>query len=456
MLSRKTLTIGIILIAVLGISACIETNHEVEVPVAVTSANEPADANNQVGATPVADTSADEKSPVWSPDSSKIFFKSDTWICVCNPDGSQKEKLAEIGWRYLVMDPEMKRAFYSNITSDEGKVTYQAYVMDIDSKNQKKIAELTLEKKYVDDGGYIGSTRRDQYEICSWSPDRTKIFFNKLEETGYTWVWDEEEGKWVRYKAGTEPSIPVVPDYYGPGSDIKLIAKEHLKTAWVWDLKENELRFVGNVSYGIVHGTIGTVWSPDGRYVALPCNDLSEAGSTEQIFVINMETGNSRRLTSFVGSSALIRWSPDGEKIMYVRMPPKYWWSPYIDNSDEGADIWVVDIDGSNEKQVTAIPENWEEGFWSPDGKRIVYASLKPGFMGVGETREIEVRMVNEDGGDERLLTTITTELIVRMVWSPDGSKIAVVTWEYEEGVNRDIYVIDMPATEDVKNENHT
>jgi len=205
MLSRKTLTIGIILIAVLGISACIETNHEVEVPVAVTSANEPADANNQVGATPVADTSADEKSPVWSPDSSKIFFKSDNWICVCNPDGSQKEKLAEIGWRYRVMDPEMKRAFYSNITSDEGKVTYQAYVMDIDSKNQKKIAELTLEKKYVDDGGCIGGTRRDQYEIGSWSPDRTKIFFNKLEETGYTWVLDEEEGKWVRYRAGTEP-----------------------------------------------------------------------------------------------------------------------------------------------------------------------------------------------------------------------------------------------------------
>ncbi len=459
MRSRKTLTIGIILIAVLGISACIETNHEVEAPVAVTSANEPADANNQVGATPVVDTSADERSPIWSPDSSKIFFKSDNWICVCNPDGSQREKLAELGWRYLVMDPEMKRAFYSNITSNERRVTHQAYVMDIDEGTMEKIAELTLDDAYVEDGGYIGSTRMSAYEMHSWSPDRTEIFFTGLEETGYTWVWREEEGEWVRYRAGTEPPIPVVPDYYGPGNDIKLVAKEHLKTAWVWDLTENELRFIGNLSYGIVHGTLGglVVWSPDGRYVALPCNDLSEAGSTDQIFVIDMETGASRRLTSFVGSSTWPRWSPDSKKIMYVRMPPKYWWSPYIDNSDEGADIWVVDIDGSNEKQVTAIPENWEEGFWSPDGKRIVYASWKPGFMGVGETQEIEVRMVNEDGGDERLLTTITTEFIVRMVWSPDGSKIAVVTWEsVEDGIDRDIYVIDMPTTEDVKNENHT
>ena len=242
---------------------------------------------------------------------------------------------------------------------------------------------------------------------------------------------------------------------YGPGNDIQLIAKEHLKTAWVWDLEENALRFIGNLSYGIVHGILGglVVWSPDGRYVALPCSDLSEAGSTGQIFVINMETGESRRLTSFVGSSTLPRWSPDGKSIMYVRMPPKYWRYPGITNDVEGADIWVVDIDGSNEKQLTDTPKNWEEGFWSPDGKRIVYAS----YMGVGETRGIEIWMMNEDGSDKRPLTTITTGFIVRMVWSPDGSKIAVVTWEsVEDGIDRDIYVIDMPATEDVKNENHT
>jgi Tol biopolymer transport system component len=455
MLSRKTLVIGIILIAVLGISACIDTNHEVEAPVAVTSANEPTDANNQVGVTPVVDTSADERSPVWSPDGNKIFFRSDDWVCVCNPDGSQKEKLAEVGWRYRVMDPEMKRAFYSTITSDEGRVTHQAYVMDIDEGTMEKIAELTLDDGYVDDGGYIGGTGMSAYEMHSWSPDRTEIFFTRLEETGYTWVWREDEGEWVRYRAGTEPSISVLDVRGWEGQ--RLIAKEHLKTAWVWDLKENELRFIGNLSYGIVHGTIGTVWSPNGKHVALPCSDLSESGETVQIFVINMETGESRRLTSFVGSSTWLRWSPDGKKIMYVRMPPKYWWFPGIPNDDEGADIWVVDIDGSNEKQLTDIPENLEEGFWSPDGKRIVYASWKPGFVGVGETQEIDVRMMNGDGGDEGLLTTITTGLIVRMVWSPDRSKIAVVTMKLREsGSDRDIYMIDMPATEDVKNEKHT
>lgn len=495
-MSKNILAIGIILVATLAVSAClgIATDPEEAAPVATTpaattSADETAanatGANNRIEKTPLAttpewephpveveavpvynlsvtalsNTSADEENPVWSPDSSKIFFKSDGWICVCNPDGSQKEKLSEVKGGSLVFNSDMKRAFYKKTVSNESKVTYQAYVMDIDGKNQKKIAELTLEKKYVDDGGYIGSTRRDQYEICSWSPDRTKIFFNKLEETGDTWVWGEEGGKWTRYKAGTEPPIHVVPDYYGPGNDIKLIAKEHEKTAWIWDLEENELRFIGNLSYSIVSFLTGdeVVWSPNGKHVALPCLDLSETGLSKQIFVINVETGESKRLTSFIGVSAVPDWSPDGTKIMYVRMPPKYWWSPYIGKSDEGLDIWVVDIDGSNEKQLTDIPKNQEEGFWSPDGKRIVYTSWKPGSMGVDETREIDVRMVNEDGSDERLLTTITTGFIVRMVWSPDGSKIAVVTMKLREsGSDRDIYMIDMPATEDVKNEKHT
>jgi tricorn protease-like protein len=101
------------------------------------------------------------------------------------------------------------------------------------------------------------------------------------------------------------------------------------KPAWIWDLKDNDLRFVGHLSYGIVHylPTGEVVWSPDSRYVALPCNELSEAGATEQIYVTNVETGESKRLTPFVGANTWPVWSPDSKKIMYVQVPPKYWWS---------------------------------------------------------------------------------------------------------------------------------
>ena len=390
--------------------------------------------------TALANTSADERYPVWSPDGSKIFFKSDNWICVCNPDGSRREKLTEIEEPF-VFSPDMKRVFYKKTISKEDKTIYQAYVMDINGKNREKIAELTLEEEYVDDGGYIGSTRGPMYDMHSWSPDRTKIFFTKLEETGYTWVWREKEGRWVRYEAGTEPSIPVV---QWAGTEQKLIAKEHEKTAWIWDLKENELRFIGHLSYGIVHYTLKgeVVWSPDGKYVALPCIELSEAGATEQIFVVNVETGESKRLTSFIGANNWPDWSPDSMKIMYLREPPEYWWSPCIFDSDEGGDIWVVDIDGSNEKQLTDIPKNWEAGCWSPDGSKIAYISWEE-----NHERIFDIWMMNADGSDKKLLVRNIIEWVAVLEWSPDVSKIAFDMWKIVKGeLDHDIYVIDVPS----------
>ena len=437
MLSRKTLVIGITLIIVLGISALVGIYFKGETPV------------HRCTMTALADTSADERYPVWSPDGNKIFFKSDNRICVCNPDGSQRGKLAEVEGRPLVFDLDMKRVFYKKIVSNERKVTYQAYVMDIDGKNQNKIAEITIERKYVDDGGYIGSTRGPMYHMHSWSPDRTSIFFTKLEETGYTWVWREEEGKWVRYKAGTEPSIPVV-DFLG--QEQRLIAKEHEENAWIWDLEDNELRFIGHLSYGIVHYVFEpeVVWSPDGKHVALPCIELSEAGATEQIFVINVETGESKGLTSFVGANTWPKWGLDSKKITYIRVPPKYWWSPYSFDSDDGADVWGVDINGSNETQLTDISKNWEEGWWNPNGSKIVYASWEKSSIG-REAQEIGIWVMNEDGSDRKLLTKVDTGFIECMKWSSDGSKIAFVTWELSEGgIDRDIYVMDVHATEEV------
>ena len=487
--------------------------------------------------TALANTSADERYPVWSPDGSKIFFKSDNWICVCNPDGSHREKLMEIKESF-VFSPDMKRVFYveriapdilwwniarndpevkreikaleevgalreeckvgitdnianlvavfkspqpvpiemeektkgktyvldiyidlrnetvikveritkAKVPVGEEKVIYQAYAMDIDSKNQKKIAELTLEEKYVDDGGYIGSTRGPMYDMHSWSPDRTKIFFTKLEETGYTWVWREEEGKWVRYEAGTEPSIPVVQEK--SWGELRLIAKEHERTAWIWDLQDNELRFIGHLSNGIVHYVFEpeVVWSPDGKYVALPGVELSEDGATEQIFVINVETGESKRLTSFIGSNTWPEWSPDSKKIMYVRVPPKYWYMPFIFNYDEGGDIWVVDIDGSNRQQLTDIPNNWEAGCWSPDGSKIAYLS----WHEENERDTFEIWMMNADGSDKKLLVRNIIEWVAVLEWSPDVSKIAFDMWKIVKGeLDRDINVIDVPTTID-------
>ncbi len=36
-----------------------------------------------------------------------------------------------------------------------------------------------------------------------------------------------------------------------------------------------------------------------------------------------------------------------------------------------------MNIDGSNEKQLTDTPKNWETGDWSPDGSKMAFAAGK-------------------------------------------------------------------------------
>ncbi|NJD51849.1 MAG: hypothetical protein FIB07_03185 [Candidatus Methanoperedens sp.] len=404
--------------------------------------------NSETSIKAIAKTSLDEHSPLWSQDGKFVFYIRETGkqdekkeIWKGDTEGNSATFLTGVCCD-VVFSSDRKDIFYIETNnSSEKEDRFVAYTMGVDGKNKKKIAQITLEKKYVGDG----STQGLMYDMHSWNPDRTKLFFTKMEETGYTWVWNEKERKWIRYKAGTEPSIPVVQEDTWNGQ--KLIAKEHERTAWVWDLKDNELRFVGHLSYGIVQYSAqeAVVWSPDGKYVALPSVELSEAGAAQQIFVINTENGESRRLTSFVGADAWPKWSDDSKNIMYLRMQPEYWWSPYLADNQKGFDIWMVDLDGSNEKQLTNLSNNSEEGWLSPDGSKVVYSSWKKAFLDADETQEIEIWIMNEDGNDRKLLTKVNTGGIDQMGWNPDGSKVAFVTWELgKDGLDRNIYVVDV------------
>jgi TolB protein len=186
------------------------------------------------------------------------------------------------------------------------------------------------------------------------------------------------------------------------------------------------------------------VWSPDGKYVALPCGEFSEAGASEQIVVVNMESGETKRLTSLAGVNAWPTWSPDGKKIMYWHAPLKYWWSAPIPLN---TDIWVMDADGGNKKQLTDGTESNEDGFWSPDGSKIAYDSArqkKGGYIWI----ECEIWMMNADGSGKKLLVKKFDGSISSLEWSPDGSKIAFdIEVEGKLG-NSDIYMINVPSGE--------
>ena len=83
-------------------------------------------------------------------------------------------------------------------------------------------------------------------------------------------------------------------------------------------------------------------WSPDGRKIVF---DSNRDGNTD-IYVMNSDGTQVRRLTnSFPAMSAVPEWSPDGTQIVFSRN---------VSGSPNGQ-IFVMDADGSNTRQVTQV-----------------------------------------------------------------------------------------------------
>lgn len=73
-----------------------------------------------------------------------------------------------------------------------------------------------------------------------------------------------------------------------------------------------------------------------------------------------------RQLTNDAASEVQPTFSPDGKRIAFASNRAGDW------------DIWVIDIDGTNAIQITSGPSDDLHPSWSPDGQRLVYCSRGP------------------------------------------------------------------------------
>jgi len=148
-------------------------------------------------------------------------------------------------------------------------------------------------------------------------------------------------------------------------------------------------------------------WSPDGTKLIFDA-DYDGDGFYE-IHTINSDGSNLTRLTFNPFNDQFADWSPDGSQIAFSSYRNGNW------------DIFVMDVDGSNQRQLTDST-NWELfPAWSPDGTQIAFNGLQPG------SRNTDVFVMNSDGSNIRQLTD-SPSFDENPVWSPDGKQIAFQT----------------------------
>ena len=198
-----------------------------------------------------------------------------------------------------------------------------------------------------------------------WLHDGSGLVVNGAESpNGSVQIWH------VSYPAGVATRITNDLSDYGSSSfsltaddsTIATIAAEQSSKVWLTAPEDLERR-ARKLTDGKYDGQGGLDFVPDGRLVYVTRN-----GDHRDLWIVNADGTGQKQLTANAAFEELPRVSPDGRSIIFTSTPP-----------GGLQHIWRIEVDGSNLIQLTDGSFADYTGFWSPDGQWIYFTSWRSG-----------------------------------------------------------------------------
>jgi Tol biopolymer transport system component len=213
-------------------------------------------------------------------------------------------------------------------------------------------------------------------------------------------------------------------------------------------------------------------FSADGSKMVFQSERLTD-NPFYQIYLMDLATGDTRRISTGTGKTTCAWIHPDGERVLFASTHEdpeavqkqsdelakraegkgsRYSWS-----FDEHYDIYEADTDGKTLRKLTDARGYDAEGSWSPDGRTIVFASNRHAFQGGLSEEEqkilkndqsyfMEVYTMDADGGNVRRLTE-TPGYDGGPFFSADGSRIVWRRFD-EKGVTAEIWTMNSDGSD--------
>jgi TolB protein len=235
-----------------------------------------------------------KSNPVWSPDGSQLVYESQPYtggnkqdLVLIRLDNRVRLPLTtgQMGARYPAFSPDGTRIAYVSRVTDEADT--ELFIMNADGKQVTRLTDNLLDET-----------------APSWSSDGRQIVFGQ----------------------------PVDQNTVHPRTDI-----------FIMDVATGTTRQIGSASGRI---PVDLAWSPDGRQIAFVSDQ--DIPGRPNIYVMNADGSNVRRLTTSLKQDTHPSWSPDSQQIVY------YNWDDTI---------IVMNADGSNPRP---LPIKGSRPSWRP------------------------------------------------------------------------------------------
>lgn len=161
--------------------------------------------------------------------------------------------------------------------------------------------------------------------------------------------------------------------------------------------------------------------SHDGRRLAFS----SRRDGDLEIYVMDLDTGETTQVTDNAVDDDAPSWDPDGERIAFHSFRDGNW------------EIYAVELDSGETARLTNDPAVDAYPAWSPDGRSIAFDSMRTSYTGGYEVYVMGL----DDEEPTRISAGANPE------WSPDGDKIVFVR---QEDTGGDLFLMD-PDGENVE-----
>jgi len=164
------------------------------------------------------------------------------------------------------------------------------------------------------------------------------------------------------------------------------------------------------------------------------------------IYTANADGSNLRRLTSYGVYTAEGTLSPDGRTIVFTSL------------KDGDLDLYAMDVDGTHVRRLTDTPGYDGGAFFSPDGTKIVYRANHPSGEELAEYRallaqrivrpnKMEIWIMNADGTDQHQITHLGGANFAPY-FTPDGQRIIFSSnYKNPHSGNFDLYLVNLDGS---------